>query len=49
MVGNGVMNFTDDSLNYATTDFYSKHKIFGNDLDELWENDCQTNPNGPRC
>jgi len=40
MVGNGVMNYTDFSMNDASTAFLAKHQFFGKDLADIWLNEC---------
>lgn len=42
LVGNGAMDFTDDSLEKSTIDYYLKREFVDPDLVHYWKTSCQT-------
>lgn len=44
MIGNGAFNMS--SLSNSSTWFYDYQNFFGPTLSNIWETNCQTDPNG---
>lgn len=49
LIGNGAMDFTDDSLEKSTIDFYAKREFIDPDLLHYWTHSCQIDEASAGC
>lgn len=49
MVGNGVMDFTDHSLEKSSAEYMFQHSLISNRLEAIYSNACSRDYRSPRC
>ena len=49
MVGNGVMDFTDNSLDKSEVQYLFNHDMISNRMMGIYHNACQKDYKSPRC
>lgn len=49
LIGNGVMDFTDGSLEKSVVQFYFDHNFIDPTLESYWSTSCMTDPNSAGC